>query len=120
MKICPVCGKELNDNAILCVDCGTEINQKNESLTDSSNAEKHMKFLFIGLILPHILSVVSGVCDIGLNLLRGLLESELEIFAIISLASSYVFSAGRIFGLILAFVGYFGLKKSIGFRNSIR
>lgn len=110
MKICPSCRKEINDNAVMCVNCGAEINRNYEDSTASSKSEKNMKILFIGLILTAAVFVISSVWSFAFSLIAPTML-DVSVIASVNLITSYIFSAARIAGLIMSFIGYFGIKK---------
>ena len=111
MKVCPSCGNEINDNAILCVNCGIELNSVQNTSTDLGCIEKNIKLIFIGLLLlaaDFAFSIIWGFVTVPLlNLI-----STLQLSTISSILG-FVFFGVSITGLVLGFIGCLNMKKSI-------
>ena len=48
---CSKCGKEVNDEAVVCIHCGCAIENKKSSLTDSNDAP-NIGFAVLGFFIP--------------------------------------------------------------------
>lgn len=61
MKICPSCGNELNENAIVCVKCGTALPEKSEIKSSEAlllNCIKALKSGLIILIASYVIDLI--------------------------------------------------------------
>lgn len=63
MRICPECGKELNDNEMFCGKCGAKIEIKEEPIKETAEKRKSPKILTLiiaGLMVAS--AVIAGIC----------------------------------------------------------
>ncbi|MBQ3604155.1 MAG: zinc ribbon domain-containing protein [Clostridia bacterium] len=111
MKSCPSCGNEINDNAILCVNCGTELNSVEKATADLSCIQKNIKLIFIGLLLLGVAFVFSSIWGVATAFLHSLIGST--VFTIINGIFGLAFNGLRIAGLVLGFIGCLNIKKEI-------
>lgn len=60
MKYCKVCGAKLNDNAVICIRCGSEAEK---AYTVNKEDKRDFGWAFLGFILPayYRLYIVSGL-----------------------------------------------------------
>lgn len=93
MKICPSCGNELNENAVVCVKCGTALPEKSEIKSSESLLLKFIKNLKIELIIfvisctfNLIISAISRYMDYSNSLAVGALGLISIIFSILEFA----------------------------------
>lgn len=92
-KYCSNCGSEVNENAIVCVNCGCAI--KNEEKDDNNNSAT-TKSPKVGLIL--------GILGIVFAWLYALIGHALSIIGIIISVNEYKTTNNRV-GLIVSIIG---------------
>ena len=106
MRICPSCGNELNDNAIVCVKCGTKLSEKSEIKSSESLLLGFVKTLKIGLIFFIVYCACSPVIP---AFYRHIDFSDISIF--VGSFVSIFFAAFESIGIILILIAVFQLSK---------
>ena len=65
MKYCSHCGKELNDEAVVCVGCGCSVHAKNTS-NNKSLKTVSLVFMYISCALPIFISLIMFIAGSSL------------------------------------------------------
>lgn len=75
MKICPSCGNELSDNAVMCVKCGSKIS--GETLLGKSDfGSSFVKKLKIAIALIIVGEVFAFLCSVSFELFYPIYEAS--------------------------------------------
>ena len=101
MKFCQKCGKELNDNAVVCVHCGCSTADTGKNGTAVLDAPS-FGYGFLGFVIP-LVGLVLFLCWKDKTPLRA---KSAGIGALISVIIAVVFwiIAGAIFGSLFAYM----------------
>lgn len=100
MNFCPTCGNELNENAVVCVKCGTALSGNNVARPSETSLMKNTNTLKLGIILLSVSSLVS----ILLWIINKFIGASGPAFSIISGLLSFVFGVIGIAGIVLMLV----------------
>ena len=100
MNFCPTCGNELNENAVVCVKCGTALSGNNVVRPSETSLMKNTNTLKLGIILLSVSSLVS----ILLWIINKFIGASGPTFLTISGLLSFVFGVIGIAGIVLMLV----------------
>ena len=106
MRICPSFGNELNDNAVVCVKCGTKLSEKSEIKSSESLLLGFVKTLKIGLILFIVYCACSPVIPVFYRLV-----GFSDVSVLVGSFVSTLFNTFETIGFILMFIAVFQFSK---------
>ncbi len=94
-KFCPNCGKEVNENAVICVNCGVALN--NQNIVDETNKTNSLA------VAGFVTSIVSLI--INLWGLVGLISLILSVIGLVQISNKQEKGKGlAIAGTIIGFI----------------
>lgn len=90
-KFCTHCGKEVNDNAIVCIHCGCAISAGNSSISTESKSKSQISLILgiIGIVSAWLFALVGHITSI-IGIVLGIKEYK---------------ETNRMTGLILSIIG---------------
>lgn len=107
MRICPSCGNEVNDNAIVCVKCGIALPEKAEIKSAEVLFPNFIMTLKSGLIIYLTSNIFYLICDV----FGGIIFSYTLVYRI-SFLLEFLEFAGSVLMLVSAFqLGKYLLTK---------
>lgn len=59
MAYCPKCGKEIHDDAVICVNCGCSVKEPAKATNDNNNLARFLLTFFLGFIGSFIINHTS-------------------------------------------------------------
>lgn len=112
MKICPSCGNELADNAVMCVKCGSKTS--GEALSGSTVSDfGFMNKVKIGIVLIAACKVLSWLLGFIQGIFLSIDADILTVMSTVSTVMNYLFSAGIIAGIILVLSAVVQFEKEL-------